>query len=439
MNTRARDERLFYQTHVFCCVNQRPAGHPRSCCADRGSKELHAYMKARAKELGIADIRVNQAGCLERCELGPALVIYPEGVWYGYETREDVDEILSRHVLGGEVVERLALLPDQRLPRPRLRVPFKVKVELVENLTPDVIRVDLIAADGASLPPFEAGAHIDVITGGGHHRSYSLANDPAERHRYVLGVLRERNGRGGSAWMHEHLEVGMTLEVFAPINNFPLVESAFEHLLIAGGIGITPLKAMAHRLASIGARYTLYCCTRTAQHTPFHKELRQFCGENVVFVHDSGEPSRGLDLKSLLAEPHEGRHVYVCGPPGLLAAARAATAHWASDRVHFERFVAAAAGTHSTDDQPFEIQLSRHARTLTVPAGQSILDTLRAAGIAMDSSCEEGLCGTCKLRLIAGTVDHRDEILTPEEKTRGDTIITCVSRAAAGSKLVLDI
>ena len=156
MATLPEDPKMFYETHVFCCVNQRPAGHPRSCCADRGGKELQGYMKARAKELGIKNIRINSSGCMERCELGATLVVYPEGVWYTYDSREDVDEILARHILNGEKVERLVLDVDQKLPRPKTRAALKLRVARVENLTSDIRLFELVAPNSQrSMQPEE--------------------------------------------------------------------------------------------------------------------------------------------------------------------------------------------------------------------------------------------------------------------------------------------
>lgn len=437
MATQPADQKSFYETHVFCCVNQRPAGHPRSCCADRGGKDLHGYMKSRAKELGIKNIRVNQSGCLERCELGAALVIYPEGVWYTYESHEDVDEILTKHIINGEKVERLVLEVDQKLPRPKTRTALKLRVNKVENLTADIKLFELVAPDGSSLlPEFEAGAHVDVVTGGGHRRSYSLANDPAERNRYVIGVLREKAGRGGSAWMHDNVKVGDTLTVMPPLNNFPLAESAGEHILIGGGIGITPMKAMVHRLNALGEKYTLHYCSRSADSTAFLNEIRELCGANVVFHHDNGDFTKGIKFADVLGEHRPGSHVYVCGPTGFLNAARAAASHWPEGCVHFEVFAPTNA-KKEYQNEPFKVTLARRKQTLDVPADKSILEVVRAAGVVAESSCEEGICSTCKTRLIAGAADHRDEVLTSEEKA--NQIMICVSRAKPGETLILDL
>ena len=275
MTTRSDTSDLHYETHVFCCVNQRAPDHPRSCCSARGSRPLRDYMKSRAKELGLEKTRINMAGCLERCELGPTMVIYPEGIWYTYDSREDVDEILERHLLGGKRVERLLLEPGQIFPKPKVRQQLKLAVSGIERLTLEIRRFELVSAEGGGLPPFEAGAHIDVFTGNGLRRSYSLANDPEERHRYVIGVLREENGSGGSCWMHDKLAVGDVVSAMPPLNNFALVEDARRHVLIAGGIGITPILAMGYRLSRIAADVTLHYCTKSREETAFLDEVER--------------------------------------------------------------------------------------------------------------------------------------------------------------------
>lgn len=435
------EKQHFYDTHIFCCVNERPKGHPRGCCADRGGKELHAQFKKRAKELGIKNIRVNQSGCLERCELGPTVVIYPEGTWYNVETIDDVEEVLTKHILNGERVDRLYLEADQKRPKPKLRNQLKLKVSRVEDLSSNIRLFEFVAPDGAMLPAFTAGAHIDIVTGGGHRRSYSLSNDPAERHRYVLGILREKAGRGGSAWMHDNVKVGDTITVMPPSNAFPLAESAGEHILIGGGIGITPMKSMVHRLKAIGEKYTLYYCSREQADTAFYDEIKALCGDNVVFTHDGGDPSKGLNLKALLAEHRPGSHVYICGPNGFLNAVRAAAAHWPEGCVHFELFAPPAPAAKGNQvNEAFEVLLSRQGVTVPVPADKSILEAVRGAGIDIDSSCEEGVCSTCEVRLLSGAADHRDSVLSAEDKAANKKIMTCVSRAAPGvKKLILDV
>ena len=433
-----REPRQHYRTHVFCCVNERALDHPRSCCSARGSRELRDYMKARAKELGLEKTRINQSGCLERCELGPTMVIYPEGVWYHYESREDVDEILARHVLGGDPVERLRLEPGQIFPKPKTRRELRLRVSRIDRLTPEIKRIELAAPQGGDLPRFEAGAHIDIFTGNGLRRSFSLANDPKERHRYVLGVLREKNGGGGTRWVHESLAEGDILTVIPPLNGFPLAEDARRHLLIAGGIGITPILAMGIRLARRGADFTLHYCTKSVAETAFLEEIKGHFGARAVFHHDGGDPTKGIDLSAVLRRYVQGDHLYICGPPGLLQAARDTAAHWPEAAVHFELFAPRADPAQWTNES-FDIVLSRHKTAVTVPADKTILEVVREAGIEIDSSCETGICSTCRTRLLGGRAEHRDEVLTDREKRDQSAIMICISRARAGETLILDL
>lgn len=429
---------MHYQTHIFCCINERPPNHPRSCCAARGSGPLRDYMKTRAKELGIKDIRVNNAGCLERCELGPTMVIYPEGIWYHYETKEDIDEILDRHVVRGERVDRLLLEPGRKFPKPATRAVHALKVAEARDETADVKRLELRHPSGESLPPFEAGAHVDIVVKNGERRSYSIANDPREKNRYLLGVLRERAGRGGSAWIHENINKGDTIQVAAPINNFKLVDDAGEYILIAGGIGITPILAMGYALRARNAKCTLHYCTRSPEKTPFMAEVKDVFGNNVVFHHDGGDPSKGIKLNSVLAVRPEGAHLYVCGPGGLMKAALAAASHWPDGVVHREYF-APVTFDRGWVDEEFEISLARQKKILTVPVGKSILQVVREAGVAVDSSCEDGLCGACRTVLLGGRAEHRDSVLSMAEKEQDKAVMLCISRAKAGERLILDI
>ena len=429
---------LVYETHVFCCVNVREDGHPRGCCSARGSVELREYMKARAKELGLPKIRINTSGCLERCELGPAMVIYPEAVWYTYSSREDVDEILERHIIGGERVERLKLDADQRVPKPKAKRELKLIIASVDELTPEIKRFELVPQDGGELPAFEAGAHIDLVTGDGLKRSYSLANDPIERHRYVLGILREKNGRGASAWLHESAGAGDTITAMEPINNFGLAEHAGEHILIAGGIGIAPILSMGYRLREDGANFALHYCTRDARNTAFMDEARDVFGPNLTFHHDGGDPTKGIKLDDVLSRRQDGAHLYVCGPAGLMAAAREAASHWPEGTVHFELF-APSARPKEWKNESFEVYLSRQKQALTVPADKTILEAVRDAGIEADSSCEDGLCATCRTRLLGGKAEHRDDVLSEGEKAANKSMMICISRALPGETLILDI
>ena len=301
-----------------------------------------------------------------------------------------------------------------------------------------VQRFELRHPAGDELPPFTAGAHIQVRTPSGALRQYSLVNDPAERDRYVIAVKREGRGRGGSLSLVDGVRAGQTIEVGEPRNLFELDARAHSFLLIAGGIGITPLMSMVRHLLAQGDRaFKLYYLSRDAQSSAFLQELAApELAPYVVVHHDGGDPARGLDLWPLLEKPGSaaGRHVYCCGPVSLMDAVRDMTGHWPASSVHFESF--SADTRQHDDDQAFEVRLERSGRTVQVPAGQTLLQALRAEGFDLASSCESGTCGTCKTRLLEGEADHRDWVLLEEEKA--DHLMVCVSRAKSPC-LVLDL
>jgi vanillate monooxygenase ferredoxin subunit len=315
---------------------------------------------------------------------------------------------------------------------------LRLSVTRIDSATPRIRRIELANAAGDELPFFTAGAHIDLLLGMGESRSYSLLNDPAERHRYVLGVLREQDGLGGSAWVHDHLKVGDELTSTFPSNDFPLDEEGRHHILIAGGIGITPIMAMATRVATLGHDYKLHYCARSAPEAAFLTELSERFGERLETHFDGGDPAAGIDLKSLLAVRPPAGHVYVCGPKGLIRATREAARGWPIGMVHYELFKGSASDTEPlSDDQPFEIVLKQSNRTLAVPADKSILQVLRAEGVKVKTLCSRGNCGTCRVGLVSGKVDHRDEVLDDDEKK--SVLQVCVSRAMPGETLVLDL
>ena len=430
---------MHYSKHIFCCVNVRDPDHPRGCCSVRGSVELRDYMKQRAKELGISGIRVNNAGCLERCELGPAMVIYPEGVWYHYQTREDIEEILQTHVIEDARVARLLLADGQKFPNPINFSRIELEATAIETLTEDTIQIEFRSPDCRDLPPFTAGAHLDLFVGEEQlRRSYSLVNNPSERHRYVVGVLYEPDSRGGSNWLHTQLKVGDTVLAAYPLNNFGLNEEAPEHLLIAGGIGVAPIVSMCYRLCEISAKFTVHYCAKSASEAAFLDTLRKLCGDQLVTHFDGGDPAKGIDLKSVLVDYYEGKQLYLCGPGGLMEDARTFASDWVPESVHsegFSRVLPANWKNHS-----FEVVLARRQATLPIAENQTILDALQAEGVKTDYSCEEGLCGACRTTVLHGKVEHRDVVMSENEKNESKSMMICISRAAAGeSRLVLDI
>ncbi len=317
-------------------------------------------------------------------------------------------------------------------------LPMALRVRGIRWQAEGIHSFDLAHPEGLDLPAVEAGAHVDVHLPGGIVRSYSLAGDPADRSGWTLGVLREPDSRGGSRAMHEAVRVGETLTIGWPRNAFALAAQARHTVLLAGGIGITPLKAMAHALAGRGASFELHYCTRSAGHAAFVEELRRVVPPGRLHLHhDGGERGRGLDIRALLARPAEGTHVYFCGPAGFMRACAEAAEHWPEGTVHSEHFKAPEPA--KTGDAPagsFEVRLARSGACVQVLADQTIVRALELAGHRVPTSCLSGLCGACKVQYLQGEVDHQDFILTDEEKTH--CLASCVSRARSGV-LVLDL
>ena len=313
--------------------------------------------------------------------------------------------------------------------------PLSLIVESTREIARGIHSFELEDPAGAELPAFTAGAHIGLRVPTGRMRKYSLCNDPAERDRYVIAVKREESGSGGSSSLIDQVTPGDRLECTPPRNDFALSDRATSFLFIAGGIGITPILSMVRHLKSTAsARFKLYYCTRTPEDTPFREELTgpDYRGR-VVIHHDDGDPERLLDLWPLLERP-TGAHVYCCGPRSMLEAVRDMTGHWSSGRVHLESFDDAAA-MRTPRDRPLRVRLARTGGVVDVPADQSILEALRAAGLVVPSSCESGTCGTCRTGLVDGQPDHRDLVLSDAE--RESNIMVCVSRALS-DELAID-
>lgn len=314
----------------------------------------------------------------------------------------------------------------------------QVRVARKTDEAQDICGFELVAADGGALAPFSAGAHIDVHLGAGLVRQYSLCNDPRETQRYRLAVLREANSRGGSTAMHALAE-GQVLQASLPRNHFPLAAQARRHLLLAGGIGITPILAMAEQLAGEGAAFELHYASRSADRTAFARHLREApWAAQVQLHHDDGPAAQRLDLPALLARPEPGRHLYVCGPAGFIEAVlgHARAAGWPEDALHREFFGAPATSAAPADG--FEVQIASSGAVIAVPPGRTVVAALAAAGIQVPVSCEQGVCGTCFTRVVDGRPDHRDLYLTDAEREAGDCFLPCCSRALS-PRLVLDL
>lgn len=298
---------------------------------------------------------------------------------------------------------------------------------------------ELAAEDGGVLPAFSAGSHIDVHIPGAIVRQYSLFNSPAEKDRYLIGVLLDQASRGGSKAMHEQVHEGTRLTISEPRNLFPLAHEARRSLLFAGGIGITPILCMATRLAQIGQTFELHYCGRSAERTAFVQSIQASpIADRVHFHFDEGDAAQKLDAPALLAGFAEGDHLYVCGPAGFMefVLSSARSAGWAEENLHREYF--AAAPTVKADDGSFEVQLASSGQCLHIPANRSVAEVLNEAGIDIPLSCEQGICGTCLTRVLEGTPDHRDMFLTTAEQARNDQFTPCCSRSKS-SRLVLDI
>ena len=303
----------------------------------------------------------------------------------------------------------------------------------------DICSLELVSTDGSPLPAFAAGSHVDVQLPGGPTRQYSLCNDPAETHRYLIAVLRDPRSRGGSAAVHERVKVGDTLVISAPKNHFALAHDASSHLLLAGGIGVTPLLCMAERLAHAGADFEMHYCTRSPARTAFRQRIAVApFASRVAFHFDDGEAAQKLDIAALLAAPRAGRHLYVCGPKGFMDAVlgSARAQGWPQAQIHYEFFGADAAP--AAGDGGFEVMLASSGRVIKVAPDRSVVQALAEAGVSVATSCEQGVCGTCLTRVIEGEPDHRDLYLTPQEQAANDQFLPCCSRAKS-ARLVLDL
>ncbi len=316
---------------------------------------------------------------------------------------------------------------------------LSVRVARKQQEAADICTFELVAVDGSPLPAFAAGSHVDVQLPNGITRQYSLCNDPTESHRYLIGVLRDPASRGGSSAMHDQVAEGQVLQISAPKNHFPIAHEARRHLLLAGGIGVTPILCMAERLANTGADFEMHYCTRSLARTAFHQRIAGAgFAAKVDFHFDDGAAAQKLDIAALLATPAAGVHLYVCGPKGFMDAVlgTARARGWPEPQLHYEFFAGDA--TKSDTDASFEVQLASSGKIVVVPADKTVLQALAGAGVDVPFSCEQGVCGTCLTRVIEGVPDHKDMYLTPEEQAANDQFLPCCSRART-PRLVLDL
>jgi vanillate monooxygenase ferredoxin subunit len=315
---------------------------------------------------------------------------------------------------------------------------LRVRVAAKTIEAQDICSFELVEVDGQPLPAFSAGSHVDV-TVGDKTRQYSLCNDPAESHRYLIAVLRDPATRGGSASMHDQVQVGDVIQISAPKNHFALAHDASSHLLLAGGIGVTPILCMAERLAVMGTAFEMHYCARSRERMAFHDRIAgSRLASRVQFHFDDGPAAQKFDITARLAEPQPGVHLYVCGPKGFMDAvlSTARGQGWPEAQLHYEFFSADVAPS-ATDDS-FEVQLASSGRVVVVPKDKTVVQALAAAGVEVQTSCEQGVCGTCITRVLSGTPDHKDLYFTPEEHAANDQFTPCCSRAKS-PRLVLDL
>jgi vanillate O-demethylase ferredoxin subunit len=312
----------------------------------------------------------------------------------------------------------------------------ELRVKRISYEAESINSYELVLPAGGDLAPFTAGSHIDVHLKNGMIRSYSLVNDQSERHRYVIAVNKDASGRGGSSFVHDTFKAGDIVTASAPRNNFALREDAEYSLLIAGGIGITPLMSMIRRLETLGRPWKLAYAARTRRAGAFLGEINVIRPNADLNLHfDDEHAGQPLDLAGIVASAPAHTHLYCCGPVPMLEAFEKVAAGRPAGHVHVEYFQAAQA---PSVEGGFEIRLARSKRTIAVEPGKTILNAVLDAGIMANYSCSEGVCGTCETRVIEGIPDHRDLFLRPEEKATNKTIMICCSGSKSGT-LVLDL
>ncbi len=285
--------------------------------------------------------------------------------------------------------------------------------------------------DGSTFPAFTAGAHVDLHLPNGLVRQYSLCNAQEETHRYVVGIKRDAASRGGSAYVHDQLKVGTVLALGTPRNHFTLREDAPHSVLIAGGIGVTPIACMAQRLRALGASFEVHYAVRRRDEAA----LLDLLAGGSLHLHVDAERGAPLALAQIVAAAPPQAHLYCCGPGPMLDAFEAATGGRPAGQVHLERFSAA---TPAAAEGGFTVQLARSGRSIRVPPGCTILDTLRQEGVEVQASCEQGICGSCETRVLSGRPDHRDSLLSDQEKRSNQVMMVCCS-GSRDELLVLDL
>lgn len=316
---------------------------------------------------------------------------------------------------------------------------LSVVVNKKSNETDEVASIEFVMQDNSELPEFTAGSHVDVLLSNGIIRQYSLYNSPEERHRYCIGVLRSRDSRGGSVALHDEVEQGDIIQISEPKNFFKLNENATHNILFAGGIGVTPIMAMAERLSFIGASFEIHYCARTQEKMAFREMLRKKPYFERITMYATEEPAgQQFDISHIIKSRTAGANIYVCGPSGYMDAI-ISVAHehgFPAEAIHREFFSAPTQCTK--DSSAFTVQITSTGQQFSVCAHQTIAEVLIEHGVEVKLSCEQGICGTCITSVIEGLPDHRDLYMSEEEHAKSNTMMLCCSRALS-DKIVLDM
>lgn len=315
---------------------------------------------------------------------------------------------------------------------------LNVRVQRIDDLADGVRAFELVPVEGTELPAFTAGAHIDLHLPPDLVRSYSLYNNQDAASAYQVAVALDPNSRGGSRFLFEQVSAGQTIAISPPTNHFALVEDAPHTVLVAGGIGITPLWAMAQRLTRLGRPWTLHYAARRAATAAFREELAALAAAGHGQVHFSfgDDPQRRyIDLQQVFRDAPAGTHFYCCGPQKMIDGFLAAGQQRPSDTVHVEFFEGVAP---TGADEAFTVELAKSGKTLQVPKGQTILEVVEQAGIQVAHACKEGVCAACEVRVIDGLPDHRDLVLSKQEKAENKSMMICCS-GSLSSRLILDL
>jgi ferredoxin-NADP reductase len=310
---------------------------------------------------------------------------------------------------------------------------IEVRLSAIRYAARDTNLYEFTSLDGKPLPAYQPGAHIDVHLPNGVVRQYSLLEPEPQPHRYMIGVKRDPASRGGSRYVHDELRVGRALKISAPRNNFPLAEDARHVILFAGGIGITPIWCMVQRLEKLGRSWKLYYACRSRSDMAFLRALEAMASSTFHFDDEAG--GKFLDVIGIVAAAPKDAHLYCCGPTPMLNAFEAATANWPRDQIHIEYFTPK---QEPAKTGGFVVELARSGREFVIPEGKSILQVLLDAGVDVDYSCELGICGACEQRVISGTPEHRDAILTEEEQAANTKVMICCA-GCKSERLVLDL